>query len=125
MNLLDARSDIRVAHYRFMTGLQRIDAINLFYPNITRDEMDTISFELTNIKKSIRNRLKGIKIFICFICSFHNLIIKEIPIQKESPHRLIRRRLCLKNQEIKEKSQLLFQHATITPHRHNSSLYYY
>ena len=55
MNLLDSRSDIRVAHYRFMTGLQRINAVNLFYPNITRDEMDRIAYELTNIKSSIRN----------------------------------------------------------------------
>ena len=56
MNLLEARGDIRVAHYRFMTGLQRIDATNLYYPNITRDEMDVIAYELANIKRSIRNR---------------------------------------------------------------------
>ena len=72
MNLLDSRSDIRVAHYRFMSGLQRIDATDLFYPNISRDDMDTIAYELANLKRSIRQR-------------FYKMVLKTIDYNYRNP----------------------------------------
>ena len=59
MNLLDNRGDIRVLNLRFMTGLQRIEAVNLFSYDQTEDERTIITSKLMEMKKMIRDSHSG------------------------------------------------------------------
>ena len=59
MNLLDHKGDVRVLYLRFITGLQRIEAENLFSYEQTEDERTIITTKLMEMKKMIRDSHSG------------------------------------------------------------------
>lgn len=61
MYLMDNRGDIRVLYSRFINGIERIDAENLYSYDQTEDERTTIRSQLLTMKKMIRDSHSGRK----------------------------------------------------------------
>ena len=55
MNYLDNKGDVRVMHLRFINGLARIEAENLYSYDQSYDEREIIATKLMEVKKMIRN----------------------------------------------------------------------
>ena len=55
MNYLDNKGDIRVLNLRFINGLARIEAENLYSYDQTFDEREIIAHKLMEVKKMIKN----------------------------------------------------------------------
>ena len=61
MYLLDNKGDIRVLYSRFINGLDRIEAENLYSYDQSEDERITIQRQLLTMKKMIRDSHSGRK----------------------------------------------------------------
>lgn len=61
MYLLDNKGDIRVLYSRFINGLDRIEAENLYSYDQSEDERITIQNQLLTMKKMIRDSHSGRK----------------------------------------------------------------
>ena len=61
MHLLDNKGDIRVLYSRFINGLDRIEAENLYSYDQSEDERITIQNQLLTMKKMIRDSHSGRK----------------------------------------------------------------
>ena len=61
MYLLDNRGDIRVLYSRFVNGLDRIEAMNLYSYDQSEDERTTIRRQLLTMKRMIKDARSGRK----------------------------------------------------------------